>query len=354
MVIEYKQYPAQLAAVECRTIRERNEIQVALGELARLIPAQQVAGPPFCIFNFITSVTEGEDVTLGIPVAAPIQDPGFEILQLPGMEVLSTLHQGDVESLGESLRALFAYARQYAIISDEFYREIYLAADDSPLVEIELQFVIHNWNARLASNLERVLGVKACQAVMQGSNDLGIESGGESRFEWVKYTLARLDRLADAGQKWDILSGCAHVFPQRQIDKLTAVFNEIRSRGGDPLQAVDAVIAFMESDPGWVEGGVRRGYTIYAAKQPRDPKAYASAKTDLERRQAYCFCPLVRTRLDQGMPVDFCHCGSGWFRQQWEGAISRPVRVETLKTVLRGDETCEFAIHLPEDWEILR
>jgi len=58
---------------------------------------------------------------------------------------------------------------------------------------------------------------------------------------------------------------------------------------------------------------------------------------------------LVRSKLDQGMPVDFCNCGSGWFRQQWEGATGRPVRVDVLQSVLRGDEKCEFAIHLAED-----
>jgi hypothetical protein len=184
---------------------------------------------------------------------------------------------------------------------------------------------------------------------MQGHERLEIESGLEVRFEWVKGMLTRLDGLVDESQKWDILSGCAHVFPQGQINKLAAVFSETKSQTGDPLQAVDAVIAFMDSDPGWAEGGFRDGYTIFATKKPRDPKAYAEAQTDIERRQAYCYCPLVRSKMDQGMPVDFCNCGSGWFRQQWEGATSRPVTMEIIKSVLRGEEKCEFAIHLPED-----
>ena len=91
------------------------------------------------------------------------------------------------------------------------------------------------------------------------------------------------------------------------------------------------------------------GDTIYAAKKPRDAKAHAEAQSDLERRQAYCYCPLVRTKMDQDMPLDFCNCGAGWFRQQWEGATGKPVTMEIVQSVLRGDEKCEFAVHLAKD-----
>jgi predicted hydrocarbon binding protein len=49
------------------------------------------------------------------------------------------------------------------------------------------------------------------------------------------------------------------------------------------------------------------------------------------------------------MSPTFCYCSSGWERRQWEGAIGRPVRVDVVKTLLRGDDHCQFAIHLPED-----
>jgi len=349
MGIKYKQTKETLAITVRRSIQQRTEIRIALDDLAQKIPPEQVAGPPFCIFNFITSVKEGFDVTLGFPVAQDFKtdEPKFE--WIPEMEVLSIIHKDAPEKLGGSIGKVFSYANQFAIISDEYYREIYLGESDPGGPGIEIQFVVHNWNAKLATGVERVLGVESIEAVMQGHDRLEIESGLEARFEWVKGMLTRLDSLADESQKWDILSGCAHVFPQGQINKLAAVFSETKSQTGDPLQAVDAVIAFMDSDPGWAEGGFRDGHTIFAAKKPRDPKAYAEAQTDIERRQAYCYCPLVRTKMDQGMPVDFCNCGSGWFRQQWEGATGRPVTMEIVQTVLRGAEKCEFAIHLPED-----
>jgi predicted hydrocarbon binding protein len=53
--------------------------------------------------------------------------------------------------------------------------------------------------------------------------------------------------------------------------------------------------------------------------------------------------------MGQGMPTTFCYCGAGWYRQQWEGAMGRPVTVEIVKSVLRGDDACQFAIYLPQD-----
>ena len=178
---------------------------------------------------------------------------------------------------------------------------------------------------------------------------LTIESPVDERFQWVKAVMERLDRLAGEDQKYDAVSGCAHVFPQGQIDKLKAVYEEARSRTGDPLHAVDAVIAFMADDPVWGERPRRQGRVIYATKGPRDPQGHAAATSEMERRQAYCFCPLVRNHLDQGMPITFCYCGAGWYRQQWEGAIGQPVRIEVVQSILKGDDVCQFAIHLPDD-----
>jgi predicted hydrocarbon binding protein len=51
------------------------------------------------------------------------------------------------------------------------------------------------------------------------------------------------------------------------------------------------------------------------------------------------------------MPPSFCYCGAGWYRRQWEGAIDRPVTIEIVKSILKGDDVCQFAIHLPHEFE---
>ena len=106
----------------------------------------------------------------------------------------------------------------------------------------------------------------------------------------------------------------------------------------------------MDTDPGWNEKErYREGRVIYHTKNLANPQGYAEAQTDDKKRAAYCFCPVIRAKLDQGMPVTYCYCGAGWFRQQWEAATGKPVRVEVLQSVLKGDLVCQFAVHLPED-----
>jgi hypothetical protein len=156
--------------------------------------------------------------------------------------------------------------------------------------------------------------------------------------------------MADEHQKFDVVSSCAHVYPPGQLAKLKRVYEEARGQADDALEAIDAVRAFMEADPGWPPDlPERKGYVVYHTKKPADPQAYEQAQTDDEKRAAYCFCPIIRANLDKGMPVTYCYCGSGWFRQQWETATGKAVTVDVIQSVLKGDMVCQFAVHLPED-----
>ena len=267
----------------------------------------------------------------------------------PPLQVFSLVHRGPAEELRTTQRKLYGATAELGLISDEFAREVYPGWKQSDWSEIEVQFVLHDWSQLFSVNLERVLGQTASHQVLQGVEPLTLESTLDERFAWSKEMMARLDRLASDEQKYDIVSSCAHIFPARQVDKLRAVYVDARSRGDDPIQAVDAVIEFMERDPGWSERPLREGRVIYSTKKPRDPQAHAQAQTDAEKRRAYCFCPVVRNRLDQGMSTTFCYCGSGWFRRQWEGALGKPVRIEIVKSIVKGDNVCQFAIQLPAD-----
>ena len=80
-----------------------------------------------------------------------------------------------------------------------------------------------------------------------------------------------------------------------------------------------------------------------------DAQTYENAQTEAERKSAYCFCPIVRNRLEQGMPTTFCYCGAGWYRRQWEGATGKAVKITIVKSILKGDDKCQSAIQLPDD-----
>jgi effector-binding domain-containing protein len=347
--IEHKRLGETLVASTRLVLGSREEVRTTLQELRQQLPEEVIAGPAFCFFNFVTSVKDGHDVELGFPVTQAVEADGLETRTLPAMEVLSLVHGGPADELGKSYGKLFGYAYGHALISDEFCREVYLDSGAEGESATEIQFVIHRWDELLSGNTAQVLGGGAAREVMQGSEELVIESTVEERFRWVKGAVERLEGLADEEQRYDILSRCAHVFPQSQIEKLRLVYEEARTRSDDPLEAVDAVIEFMGEDPGWGERPRREGMLLYSAKNPRDREGYEKAQDEMERRKAYCFCPLVREHLDDGMPITFCNCGAGWYRQQWEGALGKPVTIEIVRSVLKGDDLCEFAIRLPDD-----
>ncbi len=347
--IEHKHIPETQVASARFCLQKRADLPALFKEVAQHIPQEHIAGPPFCIFQFITSVTEGADVEIGFPVTEPVESGPVTTRMRPAMEVLASVHKGALADLRQAHRQLSSYAEARGIISDEFLCEIYHTWDDVDNVDVEVQFVRHNWNELFAQSMRTVLGDEVARVVMQGSESLNVMALTEQRFLWLKEALARLGDLADEGQQYDVISRCAHVFPESQIEKLRAVYVEAKERTGDAMQAVDAVRAFMDEDPGWPGAPRREGRVIYAAKNPRDPEGYAKATSDLERRRAYCFCPLLRDHLDEGMPDAFCYCGSGWYRRQWEGAIGAPVTIKIVTSIARGDDKCEFAIQLPDD-----
>jgi effector-binding domain-containing protein len=346
--ISHKQVESRLVAYIRFNLKERADIQTTLQELAQEVPAGGIDGAPYVHIQYFSSYTEGYEAEVGFPVMQAVESGRIKSKSSPALEVLAITHQGSPETLHETKLKLRQFTTQHALISDEFTREVYLDWQN-PQGPVEVQFVIHNWNEILARNLERVIGQSGRATVMQGVENLDVESSPAKRFEWAKAAMQRLDALANEHEKFDVVSSCAHVYPPGQLDKLKVIYDEARSQAEDPFQAVDAVRAFMDSDPGWNEmEQYRTGRVIYHTKNPADPQGYADAQTDDEKRAAYCFCPIIRANLDKGIPVTYCYCGSGWYRQQWEAATGKPVKVEVVQSVLKGDLVCQFAVHLPE------
>jgi len=347
--IEYKKVKATLVAYIQFNLKERTDIQDMLQELAGAIPEGGIAGAPYVNIQYFSSYTEGFEAETGFPVTGDVESGRVRSKISSALEVLALAYTDPPESLRETKIKLHQFSSQHALISDEFTRKVYLDWQN-PNGPIEIQFVIHNWNAIFARDLERVLGKAERDTVMQGAEALHVESAPEERFQWAKAAMQRLDALADERQKYNVVSSCAHVFPPGLLEKLKQVYAETRSQTDDPFEAVDAVRAFMQADAGWgPDMPERQGHVIYHTKQPADLQAYEQAQTAEEKRAAYCFCPIIRARLDEGMPITYCYCGSGWFRQQWEAATGKPVTVDVIQSVLKGDLICQFAVHLPED-----
>jgi effector-binding domain-containing protein len=319
---------------------QAQELQPHLEKLLRVC-GERACGPARLVYHFETAAGGKMDLEVCVPVTEPVETGDIRSRTLKGGEALSILHRGPLNALNESSQKVYAYLREHGIPPKEpvvVYRNFDANNPENNLTEI--QAFIHPWCQLLQENLQRVLGEEAARTVMQDSEQVTVESSLDERVEWIKGAMARLDDRANDDQKYQVLSPCAHVFPQKHID----IAREVYERERD----LDAVIDFMLNDhPVYSKTIVREGNTLYVTKQPADKEGYASAQTSAEKRMAACFCALIRQRLDAGVSPTFCNCSAGWFRQTWEGILGQPVQVEILETVLKGDEICRFAVHLP-------
>jgi len=101
-----------------------------------------------------------------------------------------------------------------------------------------------------------------------------------------------------------------------------------------------------------IQAGVRHGNTIHVTKIPHESRAYIESTDPLMRRYYQCHCPLARTSIiGEGPPVSplFCYCSGGYEKLPFDVAFGEPVEVSVLQSALAGDETCRFAIQIPNN-----
>jgi hypothetical protein len=69
----------------------------------------------------------------------------------------------------------------------------------------------------------------------------------------------------------------------------------------------------------------------------------AAAETGLPSAENHCLCPMVETK-PAGLSPTFCLCSLGYVKEMHEQMFKRPVEVELISSVLRGDPRCKFKI----------
>jgi hypothetical protein len=241
-----------------------------------------------------------------IPVSEEILQGDVKSMLLESCEAMTMIHSGLYESILDTYRKVTIETYAHGLPIAESGREVLQVFDaDKPENNvIEIQEVLHDWNNRFSKQLVDVLGVEARDRVLKCYTDVSHESSLEDRANAVKCAIDLLDDIATENQKFEVLSGCAHVFPPELIS------------------------------------------ILYSSKQPSNPVEFSKATTRKEKMQAYCFCPMIKYNLDE-VSGTFCYCGSGWSRRLWEGILDKSVKVEIVKSLTRDDDECTFAVHIP-------
>ena len=333
--------PIQIAYIKTR-IEARDQISPLIERL-RAACGDAIGGDAIVIFHG-GAVKDGYLVEAAFPVTRPVETDEIHTRTLEAAPALTCTHPGPHQTIRETALKVYDYLGQHAWTTSLLRREIYQVVDESqPENNVtEVQVILHEWDRLLAEGAEKVLGAEARQTLMQGIESITPASSFDDYTAWIQGAIERLDALTDDNEKkCQVVSHCAHVFPQERIEHL----REIYQRG-----AFDDVLHEMYNDDAWYEKPVRRGNVLYMRKIPYNPEGYKNAATPAERRKAYCHCAFVHPYLDEipsKLSPTFCFCGAGWYTRLWEGILGQPVKIEHVETLLRGNDQCTLTITLP-------
>ena len=222
------------------------------------------------------------------------------------------------------------------------------------------------WLARFSSRLDQIAGEETRNEVMKGSDGLSSHSSREEVIAWSKEAMERLDTLVEDKDRKEIMTGCACRYPKsdlweirrryeitRDVDLVHRMLQaQFEAFLRDALQLSDKLTEEIVSR-GWGLAGLKKGNTIVATKIPKSGYLieYMNETDPEKRRQYYCHCPRIREVLQTSETISptYCYCGAGFYKGIWEEILQRHVEVEVLETVLKGDEVCKIAVHLPSD-----
>lgn len=219
------------------------------------------------------------------------------------------------------------------------------------------------WLEKFGACIEREANAEIRNKIMAGNEGLSDSTDRDKVVEWTKGAMNRLDELVDVEQSRRIMTGCSCHYPKNGLQDVRKQYEET----GDIDQVISMLqkkfVSFLKDglnlsdgtiadivDRGWGLAGIRDGDRIIATKIPKSAyiKEYLEETDAMKKRAIYCHCPRIRDSLRTGSNISstYCYCGAGYYKGIWEEILQRPVRVELLKSVLKGDDVCSIAIQL--------
>ncbi len=221
----------------------------------------------------------------------------------------------------------------------------------------------NNWRDKLSCNLERVCGKDILGVILSDMDRFESSETGEEA-SWIREVLKRMEIHLTSAQTAEILSSCACRYPTGKLFQARKAYlkngsiddaiSELSLQLEDSLREgmlFEQEIVDWILDQGWGVAGKRQGNRILVTKIPKSGnlRQYMSESDHGRQRELYCHCSQVSSAVAANVliPVEYCHCGAGFYRWIWETILERPVSVEILDTVCSGGDRCSFAILLP-------
>ncbi|MFX0097887.1 MAG: DUF6144 family protein [Candidatus Hodarchaeota archaeon] len=222
------------------------------------------------------------------------------------------------------------------------------------------------WLSKFSRCLGRVAGEEIRKEIMEGGENLSQETSREEVIDWTKRAMNKLDSLVDEKKRIDIMTGCACQYPKSDLQIIREKYEETKDVDIAHQMLQKQFESFLKEGlklnsefieeivkRGWGSAGLRKGDAIIATKIPKSGFLvdYLKEKDPEKKRQYYCHCPRIRDalKLSEKISPTYCYCGAGFYKDIWEEILQRPVEVEVLESVLKGDDVCKIAIYLPRE-----
>jgi hypothetical protein len=145
---------------------------------------------------------------------------------------------------------------------------------------------------------------------------------GELKFiqNWVTDLMEAIDTELNESEKIKLMSGCGRACYRRFQFK-----QDIAAKGKG---SVDELIKAYKTN-----------FEIWREDQDKVHIRYGAVNKN------GCYCPAAKFRKSKPMDIH-CYCTRATHETIWESALGKPVKIEILQTVRRGDPTCHFLVHL--------
>ena len=177
---------------------------------------------------------------------------------------------------------------------------------------------------------------------------------------WTKELMRKLLDNLSQKQVEALMCSCACLSPKNELQTLKDVYNKTRDIKlvHKMLQEYFEIMIIeyknlnekqlqylRENSMGMA--GKLENHTITATKIPKEFHKYRAEKNENKKKYYYCHCPRIReTLLTENDRIDptYCYCGAGFYKDIWEFILQKPVVVEVIESVLKGDEFCKIRI----------
>lgn len=135
---------------------------------------------------------------------------------------------------------------------------------------------------------------------------------------------------------------------QDELDYFVELNRENKDFYGQEIS--DKVLAFIKENPKML-APVRKGNKLHCMAFPCNMKEYLNAADEQMKRYHACHCPFAKESIlsENVVSSALCSCSLGHVMNFAEGFMGRKLEGKVVRSVLKGDLTCEYEIEIPDD-----